>query len=273
MPKHSNLTKEKMQISICFGLEILVALLGFGCAQDFEIEVQSVEASGVAEGCLIKDPENPVHLDIVFLMDTTGSMSPSINGVRNSFVRVKNRVSEILREGHTDRVQFGLAEFKDGQEGYRLRQTFTSNSSQFESKLNLFMATGGGDEAEKGLFALYHIMTDSALGWRSSARKIVIMVSDASSHDISAADGFTMDALHKKLESSSFRFLGLAVRNDSGSKSTQFPYAALNYFEPLAERSNGVVFRVNASGTPESGEDSIADSILKGLDQLIHQGC
>ncbi len=101
--------------------------------------------------------------DVVFILDTTGSMSSTLNGMSSEFSTL---VTEIARE--LPDAQFGVASFDDYNHGgygsgsdlpFLLEQQVTSNTTSVQSALSRLSASGGSDGPESGMEALYQALT------------------------------------------------------------------------------------------------------------------
>ncbi len=127
----------------------------------------------------ISSPGVQAQADIVFIIDTTGSMQPYIDNVRNNLVSFADKLKE---KG----ISAGLAlvEYRDiGVDG--LNSTFvhtngTSNwfydTEAYKAEIAKLGATGGGDADESAVDALE---TARLLDMRASSGKIFILVTDA----------------------------------------------------------------------------------------------
>ena len=136
--------------------------------------------------------------DIVFLIDTTGSMQPAINDLKDNI----KLFFKTLSTGDEN----GNAVVKDWRArviGYRdviadnewfINNPFSREVSDIEDQLDHLVANGGGDEPESLLDALYKVakfgstpkmaQEENPEMWRyrSEAARIVIVFSDASFH-------------------------------------------------------------------------------------------
>ena len=121
--------------------------------------------------------------DVMFIVDTTGSMSAGIAAVDSA---LEGTVAALAPLGS---IATGAAQFKDATNSpgdgfdYSLSQPITTNSALTQTALGAFTAGGGGDDPEQGLFALSSATTDPATGWRAGAKKIEVIVGDAPSHE------------------------------------------------------------------------------------------
>jgi hypothetical protein len=119
-------------------------------------------------------------LDILFLVDTTGSMSASLAGVSAGFSSIATSVL-----GVAPNASFGVAEYKDFGMGdpftYRLDTNIGATFAQDQAALSGLSGAGGGDLPEAGLYGLQQAATTTA--WRAGSQRFVVWVGDAPSHD------------------------------------------------------------------------------------------
>lgn len=117
--------------------------------------------------------------DIVFIIDTTGSMQPYIDNVRNN---VTEFVDALKEKGIAP--QFALVEFRDievdGYDSTRIHKNGSKNwfsdIEAYKSVIRGLTAYGGGDEPESDIDALE---TARLLDMRANAGKFFILVTDA----------------------------------------------------------------------------------------------
>ena len=155
-------------------------------------------------------PEHPVPLDVFFLLDTSSSMEPTIRGLRNGMQEIVNELAEARID-----AQFGVGEYKDypitgfgdnqaDDFAYRLNRAIGPADESLEEGLEALKASGGGDEPESQLTALYQAATGlgetgcvddgvetvsacvpSGQGarFRDEALKVIVHMTDAQFHD------------------------------------------------------------------------------------------
>jgi PEP-CTERM motif-containing protein len=120
--------------------------------------------------------------DVMFIVDTTGSMGPAIAQVDAALA---STVSALSAFGN---IATGAAQYKDRTSDgydpfdYNLNQAITTNSALTQAAIGSFTAGGGGDDPEQGLYALTTATTDPATAWRAGSKKIEVIVGDAPSH-------------------------------------------------------------------------------------------
>lgn len=115
-------------------------------------------------------------VDVVFVLDTTGSMEDNIRGVR----AYTNLFFEQLRLDSLD-VAMGLVTFSD----VRVREPdvygVTTKIDKIRNKLFDIEFTGGSEIAESGLDALMAAVNE--VEFRPEARKFFVLISDGTFHD------------------------------------------------------------------------------------------
>ena len=135
-----------------------------------------------------KDSLQEKALDLVFLMDCTGSMGQYIASAKENIESISNR---IIQTESCD-VRFGLVAYRDHppQDTSYVTQVFEFVSSNHEMSQNLstLSADGGGDGPE-ALTAGLHAAKN--LSWRKDAAKVVVLIADAPPHGLGErGDGF-----------------------------------------------------------------------------------
>lgn len=137
-------------------------------------------------------------VDIVFLIDATGSMQPCIDAVKNS---VRMFIGELNGGANNQKP---VKEWRAKVVGYRdfiydseplVDNPFTDDVAVLESQLGALVAEGGSDEPESLLEGIYHVanmgQTDrgeplSPNKWRnrSEGARVVIIFTDATYHEV-----------------------------------------------------------------------------------------
>jgi hypothetical protein len=161
--------------------------------------------------------------DVLFVVDTTGSMGPAIAQVDAALA---STVSQLSAFGT---IATGAAEYKDKTSDgydpfdYQLDQAITTNSALTQSAIGAFTASGGGDDPEQGLYALTTATTDPATAWEAGAKKIEVIVGDAPSHSADvlppAAGDVTVASTASTLASNGVTLIALnasGITGDSG---------------------------------------------------------
>ncbi len=166
--------------------------------------------------------------DIVFLIDTTGSMSDEINNVKNN---VQYFVDALKEKGVS--AGFALIDYQDinadGYDSTQVHKNGTSNwfynMDDYKSAISNLSLGNGGDYAECAVDALE---TGRLLDMRPSAGKIFILVTDAS---YKVANRYDIPSMEAEIELLKNAGITCAVVSPSSEKST---------YSDLFTQTNGV---------------------------------
>ena len=118
------------------------------------------------------------RLDLVFLIDATGSMGDEIAKLKASMQAMSQQISRL--PGSPD-ICYGLVAYRDRGDAFLTRaHDFTDDLAAFQSVLARVQAGGGGDMPEALNEALHE--TVHRMSWRSEAARLVVLVADAPPH-------------------------------------------------------------------------------------------
>jgi hypothetical protein len=206
-----------------------------------------------------------VPLDLAFVIDSTGSMGSSIQGVREA---VSSMVDK-LEEKESD-YRIGLVDYKDTDQGdpyaAQVDLDLGPNAPAFRSALDAFSVSGGGDEPEAVYSGLMKAFT--GLSWRATSRKAVILIGDAPGKDPEPITGYTRASVLAASHSISpvtplVAPSAVAAGAAGGDSASIYPVAVgsapLSTFDPLAEGSGGTVF-------PVAGSTEVSEELLEAVD-------
>jgi uncharacterized protein YegL len=134
----------------------------------------------LALGTAFADCEcDPRPLDVVVVIDSTGSMTGALDAVKRKI----QRVLELLRE-NAPHVRVGIVTYRDvGDEYLRRGLELTTDFPKVVSYLNGIQANGGGDTPEAVEAGLDMAYSDAEMRWDPRAKKIALLVGDAPPHD------------------------------------------------------------------------------------------
>lgn len=119
------------------------------------------------------------QLDMVFLIDATGSMADEIDKLKATLHTI---ASEVARLPAKPDLCFGLVAYRDKGDAYLMRSyDFTNDLNAFQGVLNQLQASGGGDYPEAMNEALHE--TVHSLSWRGNGTtRMVFLLADAPPH-------------------------------------------------------------------------------------------
>ncbi len=119
-----------------------------------------------------------VPLDIVFILDTTGSMGEEIERLKRTIEIINLNLITMKARPH---VRFGMVLYRDRRDDYVTKVIpLTDNLAQFQEKLDEVEAGGGGDYPEDLQAALDDAM--HRIGWSERGVRMAFIITDASAH-------------------------------------------------------------------------------------------
>jgi Mg-chelatase subunit ChlD len=124
-------------------------------------------------------PLPPTRLDLVFLVDATGSMADEIRKLRDSMLAMAAQIGAL--PGRPS-ICYGLVAYRDRGDAFFVRaQDFTDDLDAFQHSLAALRADGGGDMPEALNEALHTAV--HRLSWRGGdATRLVVLLADAPPH-------------------------------------------------------------------------------------------
>ena len=128
----------------------------------------------LGQGSVVQRP----RLDLVFLIDATGSMGDEIAKLKASMHAMSQQIAQL--PGQPD-ICYGLVAYRDRGDAFLTRtHDFTDDLGAFQGVLGRVQAGGGGDTPEALNEALHE--TVHRLSWRTQAARMVVLVADAPPH-------------------------------------------------------------------------------------------
>lgn len=118
-------------------------------------------------------------LDVLFVVDTTGSMSEEIDRIRDTIQEVSRRIRDL--EG-SPKLRLGIVLYRDRGDDYLTKRLpFTEDVNAFEAALQDVRAAGGGDTPEDINSALQQAV--EAMNWYDGeALRLLFLIADAPPH-------------------------------------------------------------------------------------------
>ena len=116
-------------------------------------------------------------LDLVFVVDTPGSMGGEVDNIRTNAATIINNVQATVTNTH-----FGLVSFQDVSPSYpaRLDAPLSADPASFITGLNRLYAYGGGDYPETVYAGLDMAVN---IGFRPTTKRVIVLIGDASPKD------------------------------------------------------------------------------------------
>ena len=119
-------------------------------------------------------------MEVVFVLDTTGSMSGMIAGAKQKIWAIANKLKSAQP---TPEIRFGLVGYRDRGDEYITREFgLTTNLDEVYTHLYAFAAHGGGDEPESVNEALHKAVRDLQWSTDPEVLRVIFLVGDARPH-------------------------------------------------------------------------------------------
>lgn len=199
-------------------------------------------------------------LDVVFLIDTTGSMGDELERIKTSLLAVADQ----LRGKRADlKLRFAAVAYKDINDDYvTMAHPFTEDTAAFNTAMQALSAGGGGDLPESLNQGLSRVAW--GLQWRPEAAKVVFLVADAAPQM-----RFKGDVLYGD---SAVRAVELGIRVHSVAASGLDPLGTL-VLRQIAQLTRGkFIFIEYGTGTQETAAKHGVSGPVEGgnnLDEIL----
>jgi Mg-chelatase subunit ChlD len=208
--------------------------------------------------CLLWPLSARAHLDLVFLIDTTGSMSGEI---REAKERVR-QLTEALRTARPgERVRVGVVAYKDKGDAYLTKVSPLSESVDVSYQfLAALTADGGGDTPEDVLAGLEAALRELKWDLGPDTERQVFIIADAPPHldypDRPSPASLIEQAVSRRI-----------VINAIGCRSLSPD--GVEFFRKLAYATEGSYQHI---GRVRAGEDGLARAMLTALAPASGEG-
>ena len=191
----------------------------------------------------IKPPPQPI--DLVFVIDTTGSMYDDIAAAKVAAVDI---VDEI--DSQTSDYRIAVVDFRDfpvypygapGDYEYNDVLDFSNDKAAIVSAIQGLSLGNGWDWPESHYSALMHTFQKAALGgWRDNVKKVAVVMTDAPPHDPEPFTGYVaQDVIDAAIALDPVIIYPIMIGSDSIAEA---------YMETLSEGTAGEVFNAANAG-------------------------
>lgn len=212
----------------------------------------------------VQPEQPPINLDVLFLLDSTGSMGDEIEQLRGNILSISAQIAALPSRPD---VHFGMVTYRDRGDEYVTRVSdFTNSVQEFQSVLMNVQAAGGGDEPESLNEALYRAIHE--VHWRAdNTVSLIFLVADAPPHLDYGQDYDYAQEMHTAAE------MGIKIHPIASSGlSDQGEYI----FRQLAQYTGGhFIFLTYEEAPQSSGEPGTDHHVQEGsytvedLDKLV----
>ena len=211
-------------------------------------------ATILALALTVQETPKPVQprAEVVFVLDTTGSMGGLLDGAKKKIWSIAN---EILKGSPKPDLRVGLVAFRDKGDAYVTQVTdLTADLDKIYEVLLGFQAQGGGDGPENVRQAMHDAVTK--IGWSPDRKafKVMFLVGDAPPHldytDVPTIEELCVSAVKKDITINAIRCGGDA---ETG-----------RIWQDIAARSEGTFASIDQGG----GVVAVATPYDKELGEL-----
>lgn len=194
----------------------------------------------------------PPRAEVVFVLDTTGSMGGLLDGAKKKIWSIAN---EILKGNPKPDLRVGLVAFRDKGDAYVTQVTdLTADLDKIYEVLLGFQAQGGGDGPENVRQAMHDAVTKISWSPDRKAFKVMFLVGDAPPHldytDVPTIEELCVSAVKKDITINAVRCGGDA---ETG-----------RIWQDIASRSEGTFASIDQGG----GVVAVATPYDKELGEL-----
>jgi Mg-chelatase subunit ChlD len=192
-------------------------------------------------------------MDLIFVIDSTGSMHDDIAEVRGRVTELLSAFGERIESADgTLRTAVVAYKDRDADEDYLRSWAFSEAPEDARRAIAGIVADGGGDPPEDVYAALLSAISTEEIGsWRDGVRKIIILMGDAPPKD--RAGGPTLNEVAKRAEEVDPAHVHTILTGND--------HAAAVAFEAIAEATGGTFRRItDASALVDALIDTIAEA-------------
>jgi len=120
----------------------------------------------------------PLVVEVLFIIDTTGSMGDEIAQIKATLLAVTDRIRRLDAETE---LRYGAVLYRDISDTYvTMQHPFTEDIQAFDAALRKINANGGGDYPESVNQGLAQAVR--GMQWRPSSAKVAFLIGDAPPH-------------------------------------------------------------------------------------------
>jgi Mg-chelatase subunit ChlD len=209
-------------------------------------------AAAAAETAVAERPQ----IEVVFVLDTTGSMGGLIAAAKVKIWAIANTLATTKP---APEIKMGLIGFRDlGDEYVTKRTDLTNDLDAIHGELMGFKADGGGDEPESVNQALNEAVTAMSWSKGDTVYRVIFLVGDSPPHMDYADDVKYADTCKLAAEA------GIIINTiQCGENSRTTPI-----WEDIAAKAEGRAFRVEQSGSAVLASTPFDDKLAELSEEL-----
>ena len=200
-------------------------------------------------------------LDLIFCIDTTGSMFDDIDAVKASATELVTRI-----DGSDANYRIALVDYRDHPDGscgavgvdyvYNVDLGWSDDPAAIVAAINSLSLGNGADFPESVFAALKRAINTEGLGsgWRDGVKKVLILMGDAPPHDPDCSDGTT----HADVVAAAFAVDPASIYPILVGSDT----SAASFFSTLAEDTGGEMVEAATA-------DDVVSAMLSAIGDIL----
>ena len=144
------------------------------------IDIEIIKQNKIISIIILINVEERTSLDLLFIMDITGSMYSCVNQAKSNIINIIDR---IVNDCPGIDINLGFIGYRDIEEERRgdvVDIEFTKNHTELKNQINSVRASDGGDTPEDVAWAFEKALNKT---WKSNA-KFIVFVADAPNHGV-----------------------------------------------------------------------------------------
>ena len=208
-------------------------------------------------------PPDTIPLDIMFLIDSTGSMSDEIFQIKDNLLSI---AQQVIQMPEAPEPRFAMVSYRDREEEYVTRLfDFEEDPNKFSQTIKDVQATGGGDNPES-LNEGFHVAVNNA-NWNEddpNAVRLTFLIADAPPHLDYEQD---YDYSYTLIQAQEKGIKVFAVASSGLTKKGEF------IFRQIAQQTMGrfifLLYPDGEQGSLQTPHDVGDDYVVESLDNLI----
>lgn len=162
----------------------------------------------------------PLDVDMVMVIDNTGSMSGAIGMVKRNASNFYSDLNEECAKHklYIDKFRLKVISYGDlSEKPFSVSPLYNipDQTAAYKAFVSSIMAAGGGDEPEDGLQAVRDAMSTSWVSGPQLKRHVIVVYTDASTHSMSAGDFDALKSKWMSMDSESRRMILFAPATES----------------------------------------------------------
>lgn len=200
----------------------------------------------------------PAQVDVMFVVDVTGSMLPEIEGVKRGIQSFANEISSRRLDGQVGLIAFGDRLISEEPRILLFEGSpFTADIAGFSNEVSHVQMMDGGDEPESSMDAL---VLGASQPFRPKSTRVVVLITDAPAH-VPDKETRAIDQVESALTENHLEQLHLVIREKDRP-----------IYQPLQRLAAGEIFLLDDTAAGRQGFERILPVVGRQIAELTSKG-